>query len=1007
MKSFAFYFHLAIAAICWLSESALAYSFSSFLGRSLALEACAHPTSTRQRLCSLTMRKQKASDKRTSRLQRGAESGVVDASDIIRSLRNTLTTSPMADAMWVEKEITNQLPVKQTGGRGRSRKRSSLYQCLSSYHNNFLTMLSAEYKAEEDEVLGRIKASIEDPISLENAGYALFDMFPERRGNLFADEVYRMVKAKDATTTFTDDNTDDATISFLPPRHKFSVNDVILLTLQPTGSGDFFGPATLPTNEDAVSAEARILNTGPSYVDIALPGGAFEKAFGPAPNNVGPSGKGSPRMRIRVDRFFSRVPYQRMVTALGQLTSLPDRVKKPDADGIRPVTSETSNPYDSICMDELLRETILSTYSFNDPTSLLCRDTDACDLQELARRLARPPLPNSSRLANQALVYMQSNPHGVFGKFNGPQLTAIGAALTRRLTLVQGPPGTGKTTVGAAIGFGFVHQCRSISPNTKVLACAFSNVGADNMAESLIKLGLKVVRVGKASAVSQSLWDITLDAAIDRDPIAQKAQANAAYITGQLSKASRGNKGASKNKSTSLSEHTIREAATAAVKASIKACNIAATKALREADVIVSTSTGASDPRLLAACGLVLNDEALEEDGRLNNPTAKKTILSSSKPGEKAKKIRINAPDNLPPLSLPFVIIDEACQSVEPASIVPVTSSDSCRSLVLLGDPCQLPPTVRSSPTSSLTVSLMERMAAILPQPVIVTAQNDHTDKDESFLTGKPTKQATSLLRVLYTDQPKVSYRKKFAGSLLLSVQYRMHPSIAAFSSAIFYDGLLSTPSFLGETRPFPEVLRRQLPSETPDIGVRFVNVGGRTNERRGSRNNFVRTAYGSSPSVPSEQQTSFCNEEEARRIISLVTIMLNENGGHNMDSSSIGIVTPYTGQVELIKSIMSTDVDFKKAANSLLIPIEVKSVDGYQGRERDIIIFSCVRSNRSGSIGFLTDWRRMNVALTRAKSALVVFGDVETLVEGDKHWAAFAKWCKGNNCIIDNFHSK
>ena len=104
--------------------------------------------STRQRLCSLTMRKQKASDKRTSRLQRGAESGVVDASDIIRSLRNTLTTSPMADAMWVEKEITSQLPVKQTGGRGRSRKRSSLYHCLSNYHEQFLTLLTAEYKAE-------------------------------------------------------------------------------------------------------------------------------------------------------------------------------------------------------------------------------------------------------------------------------------------------------------------------------------------------------------------------------------------------------------------------------------------------------------------------------------------------------------------------------------------------------------------------------------------------------------------------------------------------------------------------------------------------------------------------------------------------------------------------------------------------------------------------------------------------------------------------------------------
>ena len=265
-----------------------------------------------------------------------------------------------------------------------------------------------------------------------------------------------MEKAKDATTTFTDETAEDPTMSFLPPTHKFAINDIILLTLQPTGSGDFFGPMTLPTNDAATSAEARVLNTGPHYIDIALPGGAFEKAFGPAPNNVGPSGKGSPRMRLRVDRFFSNVPYQRMVAAIGQLTSIPERIKRSDLEGIRHGASDDSKPYDSISMDELIREAILSSYSFNDPSSALWQDTDTCDLNELARRLARPPLPNSSVLANQALQYMQSNPHGIFGKFNGPQLTAIGAALTRRLTLIQGPPG--KIILSAFICFVEYHN---------------------------------------------------------------------------------------------------------------------------------------------------------------------------------------------------------------------------------------------------------------------------------------------------------------------------------------------------------------------------------------------------------------------------------------------------------------------------------------------------------------------------------------------------------------------
>lgn len=242
--------------------------------------------------------------------------------------------------------------------------------------------------------MGRIKDSIDDPLRLEVAGHALYDLYPERRGNLFSDEVYRLVKAGDATLTYAppapnggvDTTTNRRRNSHLPPNHKFSTNDVIILTRQPQGSGDFFDPNHLPTSSTASSVEARVISTGPTYLDIALPGGAFEVAFGPAPNNIGPSGRGDARMRLRADRFFSNVPYTRQVAALTQLTAIPDRKKEPSTDGLQHDnhnTKEETKPHDNICMDDVLREIIIATHAFTDPNSSLYHDVDACDLQEL------------------------------------------------------------------------------------------------------------------------------------------------------------------------------------------------------------------------------------------------------------------------------------------------------------------------------------------------------------------------------------------------------------------------------------------------------------------------------------------------------------------------------------------------------------------------------------------------------------------------------------------------
>lgn len=263
------------------------------------------------------------------------------------------------------------------------------------------------------------------------------------------------------------------------------------------------------------------------------------------------------------------------------------------------------------------------------------------------------------------------------------------------------------------------------------------------------------------------------------------------------------------------------------------------------------------------------------------------------------------------------MIIDEACQSVEPASLVPIVSTNSCRALVMMGDPAQLPPTVRGDPstmgTSALSTSLMARLAAVLPPPVTITARKDATPLETKFVQCKSTRKAVTLVA---DSTDETTYRRRSEGSLLLSVQYRMHPSIAAFSSAVFYDGLLSSPRSLTDVRKFPRHLNSRYPSENPEMSVRFVHIGGRGNERQGSA-----TQNGD---LPASTNNSYMNGSEARQVVELVTALLRVEDRQR----SVGIVTPYSSQVALIKSMMANDEEFRTLAQSYPHEIEVKSVE-------------------------------------------------------------------------------
>jgi len=182
-----------------------------------------------------------------------------------------------------------------------------------------------------------------------------------------------------------------------------------------------------------------------------------------------------------------------------------------------------------------------------------------------------------------------------------------------------------------------------------------------------------------------------------------------------------------------------------------------------------------------------------------------------------------------------------------------------------------------------------------------------------------------------------------------LEVQYRMHPCLSEFPSNMFYDGMLQN----GVTAQ--ERLRRQdpIPWPIPNMPMMFYQNLGQE-EISGSG-------------------TSFLNRTEASSVEKIITLFLKSG----VVPEQIGVVTPYEGQRNFIINYMQM---FGSLNKELYRSVEVASVDAFQGREKDYIIVSCVRSNDRGGIGFLSDPRRLNVALTRARYGLIVIGNSKVL---------------------------
>lgn len=281
------------------------------------------------------------------------------------------------------------------------------------------------------------------------------------------------------------------------------------------------------------------------------------------------------------------------------------------------------------------------------------------------------------------------------------------------------------------------------------------------------------------------------------------------------------------------------------------------------------------------------------------------------------------------------LFIDEAAQALEAACWIPMKRASR---VILAGDHCQLPPTVKSIAAlrAGLGKTLMERIAENKPE--VVT---------------------------------------------LLKIQYRMNDEIMRFSSDWFYGG---------EVESAPQIKYRSVLDY--DHPITWIDTSNEENQITIEGEDAPEDSASTSSSVSAANQNSDLNFKEqfvgesfgrinkAEAELTLLTLAeyFTKIGKQRVleERIDVGIISPYRAQVQYLKKLIKK-YEFFKPYRRL---ISVNTVDGFQGQERDVILISLVRSNDEGQIGFLKDLRRMNVAITRARMKLIILGNKDTMTK-------------------------
>ena len=277
------------------------------------------------------------------------------------------------------------------------------------------------------------------------------------------------------------------------------------------------------------------------------------------------------------------------------------------------------------------------------------------------------------------------------------------------------------------------------------------------------------------------------------------------------------------------------------------------------------------------------------------------------------------------------LFIDEAAQALEASCWIAIQKADR---VVLAGDHRQLPPTIKS--------------------PAALSGGLDKT-----------------LMQTICENKPRCVS--------MLNVQYRMCDEIMQFPNREFYDGLLhSDPSV-----KYRGILDWDTAIEWVESDLETENGKRKTeNEDLTPKSNSFHlsdfTFPFSSGETLASDGLSRINPVEAELALQTLHNYIERIGKDRIlhERLDIGIISPYKGQVQLLRRMLRRDSYWKPLRHL----ISVNTVDGFQGQERDIILISMVRNNEQGQVGFLSDLRRMNVAITRARMKLIIIGHSPTL---------------------------